>query len=194
MCYNFIWILNLKHISYHKIASLVGRFPLHFLLSLGSPRMRKPCRMAFLFLVMPFWGFPCFLLFLCLFSTLPFFSLCLSCLCSLSLRTLLLDSDFLWLSEFNFHFLKLIHLLIICVWRLGPGQKNIPPRLPKIMMHSLPLNVPICLRKLHPKKKKVASFGSFVTQRWWNLRRKISYLSSVPLLPTCVKMWLGQGD
>lgn len=124
MCYNFIRILNLKRISYHKTASLVGRFSLHSLLSLGSPRMKNPCRMSFLFLLMPFRGLPCFCLFLCLFSTLPFFSLCL-CLCSLSLRTLLLDFDFLWLSEFNFHFLMLIHLLIIYIWRLGSGQETI---------------------------------------------------------------------
>ena len=85
MCYNFIWILNLKRISYHKIASLVGRFPLHSLFSLGSPRMKHACRMSLQFLLMPFRGLPCFRLFLCLFSTLPFFSLCLSCLCSLFL-------------------------------------------------------------------------------------------------------------
>lgn len=94
--------------------------------------MRSPCRMAFPFLLMPFWGLLCFLLFLCLFFTLPFFSLCLFCLCSLSLRTLLPDSDFLWLSEFNFHFLKLIHPLIIHIWILGLGQKKIPSNCAKI--------------------------------------------------------------
>lgn len=104
--------------------------------------MRSPCRMAFPFLLMPFWGHPWILLFPCLFFTLPFFSLCLSCLCSLSLRTLLSDSDFLWLSEFNFHFLKLIHLLIIHIEDWGPGYKRIPSRLAKrkrLCIHYLPM-------------------------------------------------------
>lgn len=121
VCCHFIWILNLGGISYHKTASLAGVCPIHWSPSLGSPQMRSPCRMAFPFLLVPFWGLPCVLLFPCLFFTLPFFSLCLSCLCSLSLRTLLPDSDFLWLSEFNFHFLKLIHLLIIHIEDWGPG-------------------------------------------------------------------------
>lgn len=133
MCCNFIWIVNLRGISYHKIASFAGTPFIYSPWSLGSSKMRSPCRMAFPFLLMPFWGLPCFFLFPCLFFTLPFPLLCLSCLCSLSLRTLLPDTDFLWLSEFNFHFLKLIHLLIIQIWRLGArAKKKIPSRLAKI--------------------------------------------------------------
>lgn len=147
VCYNFIWLTNLRGILYHKIASLAQNLPNTPSSIAGSPKMRSPCRMPFSFLPVAVWGLPCFLLFPCLFFTLPFFFVFLAFVLFLwgSFCLTLISFAF----EFNFHFTKLISLLIIHIWRLEQWKK-IPSRLAnKEAVYSFPPSVSACFRKLH---------------------------------------------